>query len=134
MPVDIKKELFAADITNVSQAKNRALVLWRTRRTLQKEMTSNTDGPAPMEIFKVNAQVQQRRVMRYNADQFPCSEQEFEQRLNSRLCLYCGRNNHIYRNCRTRLARTGGRNNRLRQLDIQESTDGYANTGSGNGL
>ncbi|KAJ1754046.1 hypothetical protein LPJ69_005567, partial [Coemansia sp. RSA 1752] len=25
MPVDIKKELFAADITNVSQAKNRAL-------------------------------------------------------------------------------------------------------------
>ncbi|KAJ2557737.1 hypothetical protein GGH12_006113 [Coemansia sp. RSA 1822] len=134
MPVDIKKELFAADITNVSQAKNRALVLWRTRRSLQKEMASKTDGPAPMEIFKVNTQTQQRRGMRYNADQFPCSEQEFEQRLNSRMCLYCGRNNHIYRNCRARLAKPGIHNNRLRQLSLPEAADDYASTELGNGL
>ncbi|KAJ2803952.1 hypothetical protein H4R20_002691 [Coemansia guatemalensis] len=32
MPVDIKKELFAADILNANQAKNRTLVLWRTQQ------------------------------------------------------------------------------------------------------
>ncbi|KAI9467506.1 hypothetical protein BX667DRAFT_523264 [Coemansia mojavensis] len=56
MPVDIKKELFAADITTVAQAKNRALVLWQTWRALKTSKVNETtdNGPVPMEIDRVD--------------------------------------------------------------------------------
>ncbi|KAJ2843596.1 hypothetical protein IWW36_005505, partial [Coemansia brasiliensis] len=77
MPVDIKKELFATDITTVWQAKNRALVLWRTWRALKSEKESKVkdDGPAPMEIDRV--EVREAQPKKQNFQYFHA------QRLNS---------------------------------------------------
>ncbi|KAI9468831.1 hypothetical protein BX667DRAFT_173623 [Coemansia mojavensis] len=130
MPVDIKKELFAADITTVAQAKNRALVLWQTWRALKtsKVNEATDNGPVPMEIDRVdvrgNQQYRQnfgqRRRLRYNPTVFPCTESEFNQRVNSGVCVYCGHGRHKYRNCTIYHSSPNQHNIHVRQIDNQK--------------
>ncbi|KAJ2554233.1 hypothetical protein IWW35_001395 [Coemansia sp. RSA 1878] len=115
MPTHIKRELFTADIVNVCQAQTRALDLWCTRQPLKAESNQvmYTSGK-PMDIDRVAVKAHTRRGpnnhsrpntrqgLQFNAEQFPCTEAEFQQRLNAGACVYCGRNNHVYRHCQFR--------------------------------
>ncbi|KAJ2128818.1 hypothetical protein GGF48_002698, partial [Coemansia sp. RSA 921] len=96
MPTSIKKELFAADIVNVRQAQTRALVLWHTTRSLRADRNQEVDTHGePMDIDQVAVKLNThrgsnncsgpntRRGLQFNANQFPCTEAEFQQRLNA---------------------------------------------------
>ncbi|KAJ2804165.1 hypothetical protein H4R20_002614 [Coemansia guatemalensis] len=121
MPMEIKKELFASDIGMVQQAKTRALVIWRTRKSLQDKPVDD-DGPAPMEVDRADNRFIRRRGPRYNARNFPCSEAEFESRLKSNLCLYCGGSSHRYSRCRFRNADSGRQAVQAREIVAEEQT------------
>ncbi|PIA15628.1 hypothetical protein COEREDRAFT_9095 [Coemansia reversa NRRL 1564] len=121
MPMEIKKELFASDIGMVQQAKTRALVIWRTRRSLQDKPVDN-DGPALMEVDWADNRFVRRRGPRYNARNFPCSETEFELRLKANQCLYYRGSNHRYSRCRFRNDNSGKQVVQTREIVTEEQT------------
>ncbi|PIA13849.1 hypothetical protein COEREDRAFT_11021 [Coemansia reversa NRRL 1564] len=121
MPMEIKKELFASDIGTVQQAKTRALVIWRTRRSLQDKPVDN-DRPVPMEVDWADNRFVRHRGPRYNARNFPCSEAEFELRLKANQCLYCRGSNHRYSRCHFRNDNSGKQVVQTREIVTEEQT------------
>ncbi|KAJ2295280.1 hypothetical protein IW139_003932, partial [Coemansia sp. RSA 353] len=137
------KELFAADIVNVRQAQTWALVLWRTRQSLRAKSNQVVDTRGePMDIDQVAVKPNTRRGsnnhsglntcrgLQFNAEQFPCTETEFHQRLEAGVCVYCGKNNHVYRRCQLR-----GQHKctvQSRQIETEQTSDS-ASESSGNG-
>ncbi|KAJ2559685.1 hypothetical protein EV175_000230 [Coemansia sp. RSA 1933] len=133
MPIDIKKELFATDIATVGQAKARALVLWRIRKTLHMTPaeTATANGPEPMDVDQLRIKRSRRPGLRFKASVFPCSEQEFEERLRNHQCVYCGGANHIYSRCRFRVTDKEKLKTRVRSIakdePVSETSDESGN-------
>ncbi|KAJ2135064.1 hypothetical protein GGH17_002537, partial [Coemansia sp. RSA 788] len=72
MPTNIKKELFAADIVNVLDTRGEPMDIDRVAVKLNTRRGSNN-----------HSGLNTRQGLQFNAEQFPCMETEFHQRLEA---------------------------------------------------